>query len=785
MKRNRVLWLLGIVLVVACAVIVLRVVFMQERDFADEFSQLLQETGVEKPNVILITLDTTRADHLPCYGYSNVRTPHLDGLARRAILFENCTATSPLTLPSHCSMMTGLCPTYHGVRVNGNTALSDQHLTLAELLSQQGYQCGAFIGAFVLDGRWGLNQGFSHYDDKFDLKKYKQLDLGLVQRPGNEVVDSALEWMEGRTKDRFFAWIHLYDPHTPYEPPEPYFSEYNTGLVGLYDGEIAFMDEQIGRVAAWLEGAGLAKNTLIAIIGDHGEGLGSHGELTHGYFIYDYAIQVPFLIVTPLGRFQGMRIRSQVSTVDLYPTLLGMAGVGIPEENQGASLLPVIFNPNRNESSCAYSESYAPNIQYGWSPLLSLRDTKYKYIDAPRAELYDLSADPDESANMNDRFPKVAKKMKNALDEIVRKTSLSAPSPQAANLDRDTVERLAALGYIGAPVSQRSSQQNGGGLVDPKDKLHIYESVQKAGELITREGYEEAVRILESVLREEPSIPQALLLVATCYSELGRKEEAKVQYDVMLKDDPNSIQALIGMANLLMEEGRKEDVIALCKQALSVDERNTQAYALIGEIYMSQNDHGLALPYLEKAVEIQPKLTQNSLNLAACYIGLKRYGEAEPVLKNVLADYPKFPLAYFHLGLLYEETGRLKDSLEAYQQEVSLYPDHYRARFNLGKLLFASGDLKGYKEEMEEVIRIAPKAPEGYLFLARGLLREPGDLDSILRLVEEGIALARTSDLKALGYFLLADVYTRKNQPEKVREALARANAFKNSKDSP
>lgn len=768
------------IVAVGIIAVVLYLMFPLKKDPKKQYASLMNEKRIEKPNIVLITLDTTRADHLPCYGYTGVKTPHLDELAVKGIVFEQCTSSSPLTLPSHASMMTGLYPTFHRVRVNGNTAVSQEHLTLAEVLSEQGYQCGAFIGAFVLDGRWGLNQGFHHYDDQFDMKKYKRLDLAMVQRPANELMDASIAWLEERKDNPFFAWIHLYDPHAPYEPPEPYFSEYNTGITGLYDGEIAFSDEQIGRFISWLNQNGLKENTIIAIMGDHGEGLGDHGEMAHGYYIYEYAVQVPFLLITPFEDLQGIRVHAQVRTVDVYPTLLEMAGAQIPDENQGQSLLSTIFFPKSGKEAYAYCESLTPNIHYGWSPLHSLRTTRFKYIDAPRPELYDMVEDPEELNNLRDRLPDMTREFKEALDRIIRETSQSAPQPEAANLDQDTLRRLAALGYIGSPVSRRTFQEEGEMLPDPKDKHAIYESVQRAGELINQEKYQEGVQILESVLEQESGIPQAMLLLATSYEELDRREEAKAQYDRILKDDPNSIQGLIGMANLLLEEGNKEDVIALCQQILSVDDRNTQAYTLLGTVYMGEDDHSRALPHLEKAVEIQPKMTRNRLNLAACYVGLNRYAEAEIILKDILREYPKFPLAHYHLALLYEGQGELQKAREAYQKEVELYPNSFRARFNLGKLLLQFGDRKGYLEQMREVIRIEPEAPEGYLFLARGLLFESVDLDEILDLVQKGLDLAEDSELKALGYFLLADVYNRKNMPARVREALDKANYYKN-----
>ncbi len=745
-----------------------------------------KDLGVEKPNVLLITLDTTRADHLACYGYSDVRTPTLDALAGRGVLFEQCASSSPLTLPSHSTMMTGMYPTYHGVRVNGNTALSDEQTTIAEVLTAKGYSCGAFIGGFVLDGRWGLKQGFQHYDDQFDLKKYKTLDLGGVQRPGNEVVDAALAWLEGQKDKTFFAWVHLYDPHAPYEPPEPYLSEYRQkgkGLVSLYDGEIAFMDSQIGRLVEWLGKSGLDTNTLVVLIGDHGEGLQSHGEGAHGYFIYDSVAHVPFLVVAPFNDLQGVRVRSQVRTVDLFPTVLEFVGIEPPVKVHGRSLLPRMFDPKTDDQSFAYGESMTPSIQFGWSPLYFLRTTRFKFIAAPRPEFYDLAQDPGEERDVQNKYPDRALAMKKELDRLIIETSAGAPKLQAANLDKETMERLSALGYIGAPVpSTKSSSKVGRPLADPKDKLPVFNAVQRGGELVSTDKFSEAVEFLESALKEDPTIPQALLMLATCYINLGRTQEAKANLDLVLKDDPESVQALISLANILLAERKNEDVIALCRRAISLDDRNNQAHALIGEVYMGEEKYSAALPYLEKAVEIQPKLSRSRLTLAACLVGVKQYDRAETALKEVVREAPKFPLAHYNLGLLYEEQGRLEEARAAYTEEVANFPKEFKARFNLGKLLFKLGDRTGSLEQMREVVKITPNLAEGHLLLARGLLYEPVPLDEIQATVKKGLSLAQTADLKALGYFLLADIYNRKNQPDMMRDALQKANSYKSAK---
>lgn len=754
-----------------------------EKDPAKRVQKLWTKRGVDKPNVILITLDTTRADHLGCYGYAGVKTPNLDALAGRGVLFEQAATTSPLTLPAHCSLMTGMYPTYHGVRINGNTALSEEQTTIAEVLSGRGYACGAFIGAFVLDGRWGLNQGFQHYDDQFDLKKYKHLDLGAIQRPGNQVMDAALSWLEGQKNHPFFAWIHLYDPHTPYEPPEPYRSEYGRGgLVGLYDGEIAFMDEQIGRCVTWLEKNGLGQDTILVLIGDHGEGLGSHGEGTHGYFIYECAVHVPLIVATPFEGLRGIRVSSQVRSVDVFPTLLELAGTEPTAKTQGRSLLGMMFRPGKKEARTAYVESMSPNLQFGWSALHSLRTPRYKYIDAPRAELYDLTQDAEEQTNLLPQAPDIARKMKAELDRLMTETSRGAPTPQAANLDKETMERLSALGYVGAPVSAKKPKGRGP-LADPKDKFPVFQAVTAAGELILENKYAEAAAKVESAVRNEPMIPQALLILSTCYVELGRKEEAKAKLELILREDPESIQALISMANILLEERKNDDVIALCKQALSLDDRNTQAYSLIGEVYLGELKYSEALPYLQKALETQPKITRSRLTLAACLVGLAQYERAEAELKQVIKEAPKFPLAHFNLGLLYEEQGKLEEARAAYAEEVANYPGEFKARFNLGKVLFKLGDRSGSLEQMREVVKITPKLAEGQLLLARGLLYEPVSLEEVRAMVEKGLSLAETSELKALGYFLLADIYNREHQTKKMNEALQKANSYKSKKE--
>ncbi len=768
----------ALVLLVAVAAAAAALVHMarQRSDPASILQRAWTRAGVAKPNVILITLDTTRADHLGSYGDADARTPATDALARSGVLFTQAATPVPLTLPAHSSIMTGLYPPYHGVRLNGTTALSQDRTTLAEVFAHEGYQTGAFIGAFVLDSRWGLNQGFGVYDDHFDLHKFKHLDLAGVQRPGNEVMDAALTWLDGHQKDPFFAWVHLYDAHSPYEPPEPLLSEFRSrGLAGLYDGEIAFADQQIGRCVSWLQKAGLSQRTIVVIAGDHGEALGSHGEGTHGYFVYDYALHVPFIVATPLDELHGMRVEAQVSLVDIFPTLLALAGIDSTSSVHGHSLVPLMFGRKAERATYAYGESMTPSMQYGWSALHCIRSPRYKFIQAPRPELYDLVADPDEATNIAGQHKEIAREMGEELEHLLAETSRNAPTPEVANLDKETLERLSSLGYVGGSTSVNKAPGSSTALADPKDKLQVFVSVQRAGELMGRDEYKAAAETLESALREEPAMPQARVLLGSCYSEIGRTREAKEQFDKVLKDDPQSIPALIGLANILLAQGQTADVVTLAKRTLSLDERNTQAYTLLGDVYIGQHEPSKALPYLEKAVQIQPKLTQNQVNLAACLIEMKDFVRAQRTLEDVIAAHPRFPGAQFNLGVLLEEQGRLEQARAAYEAEASNYPESFKAHFNLGKLLAQLGDWPGSVAQMRQVVRIAPQRPEGYLFLARGLLHEAASLDETETTVEHGLQCAQTPDMRALGWFLMADVFDRRHQPDKMNTALKNA----------
>ncbi|HEX7418692.1 MAG TPA: sulfatase-like hydrolase/transferase, partial [Thermoanaerobaculia bacterium] len=587
--------------------------------------------NLRNANILIITLDTTRADHLGAYGYAAAQTPNEDALAREGVVFEEAITPTAYTLPSHSSIMTGLYPPAHGVRINGEAALADTNTTLAERLAAKGYRTGAFVAAFVLDGRWGLSQGFQNYDDHFNIAPDQKLELAGVRRPGNEVVDAAIKWLDQPGAQPFFAWVHLYDAHAPYRN-------------NRYDDGISFADSQVGRLIAYLEQRHIRNRTLIVITGDHGEGLGSHGEQEHGYYIYDATVHVPLLIDAP-GIASGVRVKSQVRTIDIVPTVMDLVAGERLNDVQGQSLVPLMNGESEKTPRYAYSESMAVRMQYGWSALYGLRTNEYKFIDAPRSELYELRSDPAETANKLDDQRRIARDLMDRLKAVRDESAKRAPKTEEANIDQETMKKLASLGYLGGGGSSANTADDKS-LPDPKDKMHLYDSVGYAASLISKNDYAGAAKVLEIVLKDDPNVPQAQMLFVSALRATHQSARAQEILDAFLKRNPSDTHALIAMAELLDEQGKSDEVLAICKRALSVDPKDARAYEVMAEVYMNRNDHRDALPLLQKAVEIQPKLNRSRLNLAVAAIGVGQTDQAGQILTEIVQQYPKFPFAH-------------------------------------------------------------------------------------------------------------------------------------------
>jgi arylsulfatase A-like enzyme len=416
---------------------------------------LLQAQTAGRPNLLLVSIDTLRADHLGCYGYKKIKTPNIDQLAADAVRFKSAVSQVPLTLPSHCTILTGTYPSYHGVRDNVGFKLPEAKTTLAEILKAQGYQTAAFIGAYVLNSTFGLNQGFDLYDDRIagSPRSGTVVNLNSVERPAGEVIERAINWLRARRSTPFFMFVHLYDPHDPYSPPGAFAEIYKDKP---YDGEIAYVDQEVGKLLAFLKDQKLYQNTIVVLTSDHGESFGEHGEWTHGYFIYDTTLLVP-LIIKPIERgLAGKIVTEQVSLVDLVPTALQLLAVRNTADLQGQSLFGLMHGNHRNGPGLAYAETYYP-AQFGWSPLMGIRREDYKFIRAPKPELYDLKSDPGEQANQIDQQKAVAAELKTGLGRIESTfTDRGADRKSQLNLSSSQLDALRSLGYVGASASPNS-----------------------------------------------------------------------------------------------------------------------------------------------------------------------------------------------------------------------------------------------------------------------------------------------------------------------------------------
>jgi arylsulfatase A-like enzyme/Tfp pilus assembly protein PilF len=745
----------------------------KEDRYISELEELMRPLDVSELNILFFTLDTTRADHLGCYGYDRAETPNIDRLAETGILFKNATCQVPLTLPSHSSIFTGTYPFYHGVRDNGGFYLEPDRTTLAEVLKVHGMATSAFVAAFVVDSRWGLDQGIDYYYDNFDFAKYKSISLDSVQREGGEVIEAFFEWFEKNYQKKFFSWIHLYDPHTPYEPPEPYKTRFSKWNWGLYDGEIAYVDELIGKVLDKLIEKDVLEKTLIVIVGDHGESLGQHKESAHGFFIYNAATSVPLIIHFPSQNFRAKKINTRVETVDIMPTLLQILGLRLPSEVQGESLLPLILDENLKQERFAYSESYYPRYHYGWSELKSLQNSRYKYIQAPRPELYDIVSDPNELTNIYRQEIRTGKQFEEKLNSLLEKMSaegIEEKGPQ--KLDEEAMEKLMALGYVGGFTSQSKLSETGD-LPDPKDKIHLFNKIKMAEGNFAQDKLDGALERITEVIEEDPLIKEARRVRARIFLKLNRIEEAIEECKKALEIDPEYEAAIFSLAHAYKRLKKYEEAIAGYERLMQLDPRDHKPAYNLGEIYMKMDDIDKAIFYLQKAIELEPERSSMAHNLlGSAYLEKKMLEQAEAEFNKALEMRLHIPDGHFNLALVYEERNELRQAIEEYKKEIELHPAAYPAHFNLAKLYVKMGNMQKGIEHFKEAIKHKKDFANGYLFLAKAYLDLGENFDEAILLSKTGLKLAPESEYAPLAHFILADIYNRLGQTDKYHEEL-------------
>jgi arylsulfatase A-like enzyme/Tfp pilus assembly protein PilF len=731
-------------------------------------------------NVVLVTADTLRADHLPAYGYKRLSTPSIDRLASGGAVFEQASTVVPLTMPSHSSMFTGTFPMYHGVRDNGGYYLDSSAVTLAETLKEHGYDTGGFVSAFVLDSRWGINQGFDRYFDDFDLNKFEKIALDTVQRPGGETLKEALGWMEGVKKDHFFAWIHFYDIHTPYDPPEPFLSRYRGYPGARYDGEIAYVDSLVGQLLDWLDANDLTDDTLVIFIGDHGESLGQHEETTHGFFVYDATMHVPFILRAPYRQIRrGLRVPAQVRTIDLMPTILDLLGFPSPKTVQGTSLVPLLEGSSKDLGLIAYGESFYPRHHYGWSALKSVRNGTFHFIDAPRPELFDVATDPNESNNLAGQRAGTVQQLKGALDDLVARYSavgIDDKGPQT--LDPDTQAQLAALGYLGGASKVKVDPDRP--LADPKDKIALFNLIKDAGADSSDDRVDEAMAKIDRVLAQDPGILEAHYIRGNLFTKKHELDKALDAYQQALARDPEYTPALFGLALTYKDLGRPEDAEAGFRRLIEIDSRDNRAYYMLAKIHAEKNDFGPALEILQQAVDIGSERAPLHNLMAECYIGLKRLDEAQKEVDAAIGMNAELPTVYFNQALIYEGKGDIPAAVEAYQKEIKQSPKDFKSYFNLAKLYGQMGKPILMKEHLQKAIESNDKFAIGHLYLAKFYL-DAGDLDHARELAQKGIDLGPEPSMAPLGHFILADVYNREGKYADAQRELKTAQKLKGS----
>ncbi len=611
-------------------------------------------------NVVVITIDTLRADHLGCYGYKQIRTPNIDSLAADGVRFEHAYTPVPVTLPAHTVIFTGTYPMLSGMHDFAANKLNPTQPTLASVLKEQGYTTGAVIGSAVLDSRFGLNHGFDFYYDHFDFNRLQESNLDEMERSGNVVADVTLDWLSKNYQKKFFLWMHLYDPHYPYRPPPPYSEEYKDRL---YDGEIAFADAQVGRLIRFLKGKGLYRNTLIVLSGDHGESLGEHGEKTHGFFIYNATLHVPLILHLP-GSTSAKTVPELVSLADLTPTVLQALRVEVPSQVQGRNLLPLMTPRKEDEPRSLYAETFLPRLHFNWSELRSVETENYHFIDAPKPELYDLTKDPGETQNLFPQKKAVAEEMRARLAALIRQSSGGQELAEKTGLDPALMERLKSLGYAGfsgggsPTVSDRT-------LPDPKDRIQVYE----------------------------------LFSDAMADSQHGRYPESTEKLNAVLKTEPDSVPAhyLLGLNYYRMREFPK--AVEELQRVLELSPDYALAVFNLGLAYGNSGDWDHAIQYLKRALELDGTNFSAAYNLGAAYLKKQMVAESLGAFRQSVAIYRDFAPGHRALGevLLYQ--GQLPEALEELRLAVKLAPDEPQMHLSLAEALEAAGQEQEAQEE--------------------------------------------------------------------------------------
>lgn len=624
-------------------------------------------------NVVLVTVDTLRPDHLRCYGYPDIETPALDGLARRGVLFENAVAQTPLTPPSHASIFTGQNPNTHTVRNTGGFVLPSSSHPLARVLQEQGWDTAAFVGSAVMKKLFGFNNGFALYDDEMPRPGNRNEYREDPERKASAVVGRAIDWLEKRPAGKpFFLWVHVYDPHIPYQPPAEFARKYKGRP---YDGEIAYADRQIGRLFEAVEKKSPADKTVTAVLSDHGEGLGEHGEHTHGVFLYDSTLRIPFLIAGP-GIPAGLRVKQQARTIDFLPTLLEVMGGRAPGSVQGISLVPS-FSGATAAPEVSYAETLYPKMNMNWSELRALRTNRWKYIRAPRPELYDLASDPGETHNVISQNSSEARQFEAQLKNIVSPGGNGTEKVGTAMVDERVMDQLKSLGYVSS-AGGRSYELTGTGM-DPKDAVEI-------------------LRLIDEAESGGTSLPESRRM------ELLRRALAK---------DPQNPSLYYQLGGRLEKNGRYDQAMQLYRTALSKGIESGRLHSRLADLLLRRGEKEPAIAEYEKAARINPADLDSQNNLAIAYLEKGRLADAERTFKLILANDAGYAAAQNGMGLVSIQKRDYQSARGSFERAAQLDPDLVEVHMNLGLLYEMAGDRARARASLETFLAKAAPAQYG------------------------------------------------------------------------
>ena len=754
--------------------------------------------------IILISVDTLRSDRLPAYGYEGVETPAIDTLRRDGILFERAYTHVPLTLPAHTSLLTGLLPPAHGVRDNlGYTVDASKGSLLQQTLKAAGYATGAGVSAFVLRRATGIDAGFDFYEDGIELTPdHSSSGIQALQRPGLETLEAVQPWMRTVVDQPFFLFFHVFEPHTPYDPPAEFAERYGSA----YDGEVAAADAVVGELLDDLRKLDLYDRSLIVFLSDHGEGLGDHGEDEHGVFLYRSTLQVPLIIKLPQAERAGDTVGNPVQLIDVYPTLLSTLGLPLAERLRGTSLLL----PRRPEPGAhpIYAETFYPRLHFGWSDLAALIVDRYHFIDAPQTELYDLLQDPDESDNLVGSEPGLETELGMALRAYDRE--LEAPAAQ----DPEAQRRLQALGYLG-----EATMVKGEVLPDPKTRVGVLAEIRAAHGLFAGGDLESAVSAFQNVVAKDPGIEDAWDYLALSLLALGRPEEASATYLTALEHVPHSKRLSLRAATLLFQIGRLDEASDFARNAVPYDpgashallaqiafrqgdlevaetealtalavvgDRRPGAHLILADILVARGEPRKAAEILSSTLEQGIEAESVSAKLAMTYLRIGELDKAEEVLRGFEGtDDLGIQVAFGKLAMSRGQWSEARGWVELAQRAA---PTDATVKLNLGIIAMAEGKLAEARTLLEESVTGNPDSFDSWNALGSVCARQgdpegaitawqraheinPGVLDVVYNL---GLASAQTGhSSQAMGY--LEDYAARAEAGPQREQALVLA----------